>query len=294
MFRVLCLGWDLDSIVRFLEGWLETGRERFDPDPSAEDEQMNDDTRMFPGAVQRAISKKGFAYVLAPIGHPRANHFGFIAEHLLVAERALGRPIPIKHPVYHIDRNRANNNSSNLVICEDRVYHKLIKGRGIAFMACGHGNWRKCPWCKSWDDPAELVEYGEFAYHRRCLDSLREKARLSARKTYKNLSPEAYERRLRWTREHWERRPKGEQAEYMRNWRAARKATMTPRQIEAELEKDRERSRRYHRKMTIEQRQAKRLRDRERRNNWTPEQRAAKLSQQRERDRRRRECKAQK
>jgi hypothetical protein len=55
----------------------------------------------------RQIHTAGYVLVHAP-DHPRASN-GSVLEHLLVAEKALGRPIPRKHPVHHANEDRADN-----------------------------------------------------------------------------------------------------------------------------------------------------------------------------------------
>lgn len=50
------------------------------------------------------------------------------AEHVLMAEKALGHALPDGAEVHHIDRDRQNNNTKtpwNLVICPDHAYHLL-------------------------------------------------------------------------------------------------------------------------------------------------------------------------
>lgn len=53
-------------------------------------------------------------------------------EHVVMAEKALGRPLPPGAEVHHMDRDRTNNNTKspwNLVICPDHAYHLLLHRR---------------------------------------------------------------------------------------------------------------------------------------------------------------------
>jgi hypothetical protein len=76
--------------------------------------------------------------------HPRAKHRGdrraFVAEHILVAEAALGRYLPDGAEVHHVDENKANNANSNLVICQDHRYHFLLHARARVVKAGGDPN----------------------------------------------------------------------------------------------------------------------------------------------------------
>lgn len=90
-------------------------------------------------------------------------------EHIIVAEKAFGGPLPENAVVHHVDENRSNNANSNLVICPDDKYHKLLHVRMNAAKACGNPNFRKCPYCKIYDDPANMrgEKSGRFV-HREC------------------------------------------------------------------------------------------------------------------------------
>ena len=85
-------------------------------------------------------------------------------EHVLVAEKALGKPLPLGAIVHHVDGDGANNAHSNLVVCPDQGYHQLLHLRQRALAACGHADWVKCQFCKGWDDPGQMYTYVPKGY----------------------------------------------------------------------------------------------------------------------------------
>ncbi len=90
--------------------------------------------------------------------------------HVIVAERALGKPLPLGAIVQHVDEDRANNAPRNPVICPDHAYHMLLHRRMRALAACGHADWRICTFCKTYDDPAALAPVKSRVYHARCVN----------------------------------------------------------------------------------------------------------------------------
>ncbi len=74
----------------------------------------------------RSINDSGYAVRYVP-SHPRASKpNGRVREHILVAEQALGKPLPARAEVHHINGVRDDNRHSNLVICQDHAYHMSI------------------------------------------------------------------------------------------------------------------------------------------------------------------------
>lgn len=101
-----------------------------------------------------------------------------IAEHVLIAEKALGKKLPKGAIVHHVDENPKNNSNENLVICPNTSYHKIIHRRMKALSECGDPNKRRCKRCKQYDDPKNLV-IGRNVYHRECINQfMREKRAL--------------------------------------------------------------------------------------------------------------------
>lgn len=101
---------------------------------------------------------RGYVMVLSP-GHPRARKNGYAFEHILMAERALRRPLPEKAVVHHHDEIRDHNVPGNLVICEDAKYHQALHQRMRAMKACGNPNARACRYCGRYDRQEEISIY---------------------------------------------------------------------------------------------------------------------------------------
>jgi hypothetical protein len=82
-------------------------------------------------------------------GHPRANKSGYVREHIVVAERSLGKPLPCKALVHHVNEIQDDNRNANLVICQDAAYHKLLHVRMRVRAAGGNPNTDKiCGSCR--------------------------------------------------------------------------------------------------------------------------------------------------
>lgn len=68
------------------------------------------------------ITYNGYYAIYYP-EHPRAYKNGCVYEHILVAEKILGRYLTEEECVHHIDRNRKNNDPNNLMIFKTNADH---------------------------------------------------------------------------------------------------------------------------------------------------------------------------
>lgn len=112
------------------------------------------------------VDADGYVAVYMP-SHHRARRSGYVAQHILVAERALGKPLPAGAVVHHVNEIKSDNRNANLVICHDNAYHKLLHFRARIKSAGGDPNTdRICSTCK------RVLPIG--AFHRKKADINRE------------------------------------------------------------------------------------------------------------------------
>ena len=80
-------------------------------------------------------------------GYPEVHNGGQrMKVHRLRAARALGKPLPRRVVVHHVDGSKSAE--SQLVICQDRGYHKLLHFRMRVIARGGDPNADKiCPGC---------------------------------------------------------------------------------------------------------------------------------------------------
>lgn len=89
-------------------------------------------------------------------------------EHTWIVEGILGKPLPKNAQVHHVDGNKLNNSHINLVVCPDNAYHLMIERRTRAYEACGNADYRRCTYCRKYDDIKNMLLRESHTYHKDC------------------------------------------------------------------------------------------------------------------------------
>lgn len=117
----------------------------------------------------KIVDFDGYVLIHSP-GHPKANSGGYVREHILIIEKALGKFMPAKSQGHHHNGKKSDNRHENLIACEDNGYHLLLHQRARAYYVCGHADWRKCSICKQYDPPEKLYINRNTSYHNDCIN----------------------------------------------------------------------------------------------------------------------------
>jgi len=88
-------------------------------------------------------------------------------EHRLLAERALGHPLPPQSVVHHFNESKTDNSPGNLVLCQDRAYHNLLHARLDRLKDTGSLDLKRCSTCQ------EVKALGSFHVSSRDWDGRR-------------------------------------------------------------------------------------------------------------------------
>lgn len=126
-------------------GWVRGQPQRF----------INGHNKRLPDQQRRLY--RGYVLAWAP-GHPRA-HGNYVAEHILIAEAALGRPLTDDVVVHHANALKTDNRNCNLVILENQAEHNAIHLR-LMVLRVGGDPWRQrfCHKCGTAKDKDAFYE----------------------------------------------------------------------------------------------------------------------------------------
>jgi len=119
------------------------------------------------------INRKKKYVLIKNSDHARADSQGYVREHILIAEKALGKNLPEKAVIHH-------HSPTDLVICQDQAYHLFIEQRTRAYKACGNVHWRKCPFCKFYDDPTKMEKHSQSMAHASCKSTYKKTQRIKS------------------------------------------------------------------------------------------------------------------
>ncbi len=76
---------------------------------------------------RRYIDHVGYVRVFSPT-HPRASRYGYVYEHVLVMEKALGRLVRPGEHIHHRNENKADNRIENLALVSDSGHKREHAG----------------------------------------------------------------------------------------------------------------------------------------------------------------------
>lgn len=101
---------------------------------------------------------RGYLMILIP-SHPRADSKGYVRAHIVKAEKALGKPLPVGAVVHH-------HSDKQLVVCQDQAYHLNLHARTRSFIATSFPDHRHCTDCDRWYSISEF--YGKSGQCKKC------------------------------------------------------------------------------------------------------------------------------
>lgn len=93
------------------------------------------------------LKHNGYIYIRQP-NHPNAGKFGYISEQRLVMETHIKRYLNNNEIVHHIDGNRKNNNTNNLIILTRNIHQSFHmkerprKGKWFICLICNKSFYR--------------------------------------------------------------------------------------------------------------------------------------------------------
>ncbi|AKQ08545.1 HNH endonuclease [Bacillus phage PBC2] len=77
-----------------------------------------------------SYTRNGYKMIYLP-SHHRAGQDGMVYEHIYIAEQIIGRDILLEEDVHHMDEDRSNNSTDNLIVFKTHEDHSRFHKTGI-------------------------------------------------------------------------------------------------------------------------------------------------------------------
>lgn len=108
------------------------------------------------------VHSSGYPLLHDPSHHRSGLSCGNVFEHIVIVERAIGRPLPVKARVHHINEVLTDNRNCNLVVLENQAEHNALHYR-LKVLRAGGNPWtqRLCSGC------LKIKGSSEFGLHLR-------------------------------------------------------------------------------------------------------------------------------
>lgn len=75
----------------------------------------------------KKIDQQGYVHVFVGLGYQGANRSGWILEHRMVMQNHLGRPLQFWEIIHHKDRNKQNNEKTNLIVTTSAEHSTCLR-----------------------------------------------------------------------------------------------------------------------------------------------------------------------
>ena len=87
--------------------------------------------------IIKRVKKGDYIYAVVP-EHPRAIKYGYVLEHIVVAENKIKRLLEAGEIVHHINGNKKDNSESNLVVMSESEHSRFHSstGRTMISLVC--------------------------------------------------------------------------------------------------------------------------------------------------------------
>lgn len=76
----------------------------------------------------KVMSNEGYILIHTP-AHPRANHSGYVREHILIWERTHEKPLPKGCIVHHLNGIKNDNRPQNLTAFPNRKHYLVLEAK---------------------------------------------------------------------------------------------------------------------------------------------------------------------